>query len=413
MVEQQGDGPTYGMLAMAEFRAGNLAAAAAAVERANALTLPGSRAPGLRLEMSIHAASRDWARVASTARALQRVGEAPSLRDRMLFAQASYGLDRPQVGRRVLVSLLEEDVYPPRAAVLFASQHGEEEPEAAMRYLEKALERRPRSTMLIGAITGLDVSAGRTQQAIERLDGVIQGGQAGPGMLYLRGWTLSQAGEYERAEQDARRAFEMAPGMTRALELLLATYQAQDKLDEAVKSFEEAEKAGLLETPSRVLLARLYIAQGNKPEAEALLEKILDEQPDLPGAKNDLAYLIADRGGDLERALSLAQDAQQALGEDPDTADTLSFIYHRKGLDEAALQQARYAIELSEARGEKPRPVYLYHLGLILKSLDRSEEAATAFEKALAVQGDFPDAERARKELEAARAARGSASPSS
>ena len=85
-------------------------------------------------------------------------------------------------------------------------------------------------------------------------------------------------------------------------------------------------------------------------------------------------------------------------------ADTLGFVYRRKGLAEPALQQARYAIQLAEEAGQ-PQAVFQYHLGLALRSLGRNDEAVAAFQQALSIDPNFPDAGEAKKELEAARTA--------
>jgi tetratricopeptide (TPR) repeat protein len=44
-----------------------------------------------------------------------------------------------------------------------------------------------------------------------------------------------------------------------------------------------------------------------------------------------------------------------------------------------------------------------YHLGLTLHAMDRNQEAVAAFEKALALDSDFPEAVDARRQLEEAR----------
>jgi tetratricopeptide (TPR) repeat protein len=121
------------------------------------------------------------------------------------------------------------------------------------------------------------------------------------------------------------------------------------------------------------------------------------------GAKIDLAYLLAESNRDLDRALRLAEEAQQSMRTDPDAAHTVGYVYFRKGLHEAALQQFLRALELNEARPGGHEPTLRYHLGLTLDALHRNGEAVDAFEKALAIDSDFPDAADARRRLEAAR----------
>jgi tetratricopeptide (TPR) repeat protein len=199
------------------------------------------------------------------------------------------------------------------------------------------------------------------------------------------------------------RVFEAAPNLPGALELLIQIYAVQNKLEQAMKSFEEADRAGALSPSARLLLGRLYLNAGDAAKARATFERVLSERSDLGGAKNDLAYLLAQDGVELDRALGLAQEAQQAMPNDPWVADTLGYVYLKKGLSEPALQQARYSIQLAEESGQ-PQPVFHYHLGLVLRALGRDPEAAEAFERALSMDPNFSDAGAARKELEAARA---------
>src|SRR5690606_8279206 len=98
----------------------------------------------------------------------------------------------------------------------------------------------------------------------------------------------------------------------------------------------------------------------------------------------------------------LAQEAQRAEPENPDFVDTLGFVYLRRGLYEPAVQQLEYAVDLAD-RAQLARPEFHYHLGLALRALGRQGDAAAAFERALALDAEFPHAEEARRELEAAR----------
>ena len=106
--------------------------------------------------------------------------------------------------------------------------------------------------------------------------------------------------------------------------------------------------------------------------------------------------------------------SRTALPDSPAVADTLGFAYLRKGAPQAALPHLEAAVELAEARGQAA-PAILYHLALALEALGRGEEAATALEDSLAIEGgDFPGfpREEARRKLDALRSAEGAAGDS-
>ena len=196
------------------------------------------------------------------------------------------------------------------------------------------------------------------------------------------------------------RAFEAAPTLPGAVELLFEIYRRQGRLAEARRSFEEAESAGVLHAGARLLLARLYLSQGELAKAQQAFEKVVAEQPELASARNDLAFVLAERGEQLDRAVELARGAPPALGNNPAAIDTLGYVHYRAGRLEAALAELQRAVALAESRPARRAPIYTYHLGLVLQALDRKGEAANAFQRALASGEDFPEAEDARRRLE-------------
>ncbi len=398
------------LLALSEFHLGNLPAALVAINNYMALG-KGPTAESMLLKARIHYASRDYpVAIQSYTQVLQAGFDVP-LRDQVFVASAMYQAGQPQAGRQLLEQILAQQDPPIIASIEFMAREGVKSPEAARKHIEAALQRAPNHPGLLNAITRIDLEAGRNKEALARLDAVIESGQAPPAALLARARILAGQKKFEAAESDVNRVVEAAPNAPGALDLLIQIYGAQDKLGKALASFEEADRAGALSGGSRVLMARLYLAEGDRVKARAAFEKALSERADLPSAKNDLAFLLAADGVELDRALSLAQEAQQAMAEDPNVADTLGFIYFKKGLFEPAAQQAKYAVQLAEQVNQQ-QPVIHYHLGLALRALGQNAEAAEAFERALALDQNFPEAASARSELEAAKAS-ASSTPSS
>ncbi|HTF35300.1 MAG TPA: tetratricopeptide repeat protein [Myxococcota bacterium] len=390
------------LLAVTEFHLHNYPAALAAVDRSLALA-PEPSTEVMLLKARIHSASRDWPLTIQTYMQLVRNDAAIPPRDLALLAAALYETNQPAAAKQVLDGVLASPEPPFNAVIEFAAREGDKSPNEARKHLEAALARAPTQPDLLLAITQIDVRAGRTNEALARLNAVIESGKAPPAALLARARLLAGQKQFDAAEKDVSRVLESSPDTPGAPELLVQIYAAQNKLDEAVKNLEEADKAGALAPSARLLLGRLYVSRGDDAKARAMFERVLSERSDLAGAKNDLAFLLAKDGVELDRALRLATEAQQALANDPNVADTLSFVYLKKGLNEPALQQANYAIQLAEEARE-PQAIFQYHLGLVLRALGRNPEAAQAFERALAIDDKFAEAGAARQELEAARA---------
>jgi tetratricopeptide (TPR) repeat protein len=240
----------------------------------------------------------------------------------------------------------------------------------------------------------LELAAGRSERALAQLNSAVDANHATPQVLLERARVLAARGDVAGAQRDALRAFEAQPSLSGASALVAALYRAQGQEKEAIASFEEALAAGALRPSGRFLLAQLHIVAGDAARARQLLEGLVAERSDLPIAKNDLAYLLAAQNEDLDRALRLAEEASQGLGDLPAVADTLGFVYLQKSLNEPALQQFQRAVVLAQSRDED-QSIYHYHLGLALRALGRTDAAAKAFEKALALDGDFKDARQA------------------
>ena len=76
-------------------------------------------------------------------------------------------------------------------------------------------------------------------------------------------------------------------------------------------------------------------------------------------AMNNFAFLLADTGGDLDRALAMAQRARQMQPNAIEVADTLGWVYLKKGMLNQATEIFRDLLEKDPARS-----AYHYHLAV-------------------------------------------------
>ncbi len=397
-------------MASAQFMAGDHQAALAAIEQALEAT-PTPRPLDLRLAGEIHLRLENWPAVLQTHRRLVATRTTLVTRDELRRITALYRLGRRQAARRLLAPMFERKVAPVQTALLYTAHEGGSEPERALERLEAALEARPGHPRVLRAIAQIELRLGRTDQALERLDRLAESGRMSPPLRVIRARLLAERGELEEAEREALAAFQAAPDYSEAMQVLVGLYRKQQKLAAAIASFEQADEVGALSAPGRVLLARLYLSEGREAVALEQLEAAVAENRALSGAKNDLAFLLAKRGGDLERALELAREASQAQPNDPSVADTLGYVYLKRGLGDAAVSQLRHAASLADDRSAD-HPGIHYHLGLALREVGRHDEAVDAFEAALALDPAFAEAEALRAALEASRAAARASEPS-
>jgi len=126
-------------------------------------------------------------------------------------------------------------------------------------------------------------------------------------------------------------------------------------------------------------LAQELNAAGLVDEAIAALTPVTQgDGPYRLAAMNDLAYLLAGRGGDeLERGVELARSVLQAMPTSPPVLDTAGWIEHLRGRDKAALALMTRAI--ASLSGE---PEAHYHIGAVYHALGQDRWARYHLEQA-------------------------------
>ncbi len=120
----------------------------------------------------------------------------------------------------------------------------------------------------------------------------------------------------------------------------------------------------------------------------------MQRDPDFAPALNNLAWLYAEKGGNIDMALGLAQRAKSRVPDNPSITDTLAWIEYRKGLYDSATRSFE-----SLVRSNPKVAVYRYHLGMALIKSGRVAEGRASLRQALDMQLASPNAEEARKAL--------------
>jgi len=389
------------LLALAHHEQGNLAAAKRTTERA--LTLgPPSEIPLQQLSARIAVDQQDWERALSTFETLQELGFRLPAQERANYAKALYRHDRAPQGRALLEPMLKKRPPPAGAALVFAEFEGADQPVRAYELLTRVHRWKPGNVDVLEELTRIDLERGQPQLAIERISQLVEDRRAKPRALQLRAEILAQQRSFKAAEADVLRALEADPSLPGSIELLQSLYRTQGKISEARRAFEQADQAGVLHVGARHLLARLYLEERATQRALDTLELVVAEAPERWSARADLAYVLAQRGEDLDRALGLASAAVTDSFADPRALDAVGWVELHSGRANVALRHFDGGIRATGRAWEPVVPTLQYHRGLALRALGREDDAAKAFEEALR-HGNFPEAEDARQQLEAAR----------
>jgi tetratricopeptide (TPR) repeat protein len=201
---------------------------------------------------------------------------------------------------------------------------------------------------------------------------------------------LRQIGQLEDAVQVARNVNKKEPNNP-AYEVLLADLLSKtDRDDEAIKLLEEMLKRHAddekVVTFVRQSLSGIYVNRGEFAKGEAQLEMLLAHNPDDPLPNNDLGYLYAEQGKNLEKAELMIR---KALQEEPDTSaylDSLGWVLFKRGKIREALDPLKKAVEQmkleAEQRGSGYDTTVLEHLGDVYFQLQQLSQAGEAWRQA-------------------------------
>ena len=334
------------------------------------------------------------------ARAAQMAEEAARREPRSLEAQlvlvrsvnASGELDRAAaVTRRML------DLFPLSGAVhaeagLLAIRKGDHA--GARAAFGQALSLDAGLLEPLTGLAALDVNEGHRDQARSRVEARLRQAPRDSAVLVLAGTIFASTGDQARAEEFLRRAIDADASNLDAYALLGQLYVFQHRLDQALKEFDTLAARQPGTTAVQTVAGMIVLAQGKEDEARRRFEAIVEMDPQAAFASNNLAYMYASRGEQLDRALQLARAAKAARPEHPDINDTLALVYIKKQLGSLAIPLLRLAME------KRPKdPLFHYHMGLACAQTGDIGAARQALEQALKLQPGFKEAGEALKGL--------------
>ncbi len=378
------DGIAQALLARVRLRQGNLPQARSAIERSMELGMD-SHAIARRVESQILVALGDCKGALRSIRELSHLVVNLEPLDRYRRIYCFYETGRVIAARRSLVQLLDKGNAPPEAVVLFVEREGKpSNREQVEKYVLAAYKRFPASVDLLEIIVKSDLHRGEAELALTRVVHALQQRPKSPELHILNAQLLLANGKPEDARKAALAIFKARPNREGVAETLVYVYQKTDTLEEAIAALQDTADGGELESDGLLLLARLYASQDRFTESIQAFEQTITTGGDSAQIKNDLAFLLARENRDLDRALDLAKAARSESAKNPTIADTLGFVYMKKGLLDAAIQQFEYAIQMAEAEGS-PVALYYEHLGQALREDGRSTEAEEALETAKAL----------------------------
>lgn len=264
----------------------------------------------------------------------------------------------------------------------------------AARYLEKAMQAAPGSTDPVIELARIYVSENKRDQAVGLVRSRLEASPENARLYLLLGTLLPAGKGRSEAEAALLRGIEIDPALSPCRLELAKIYSAAGRRDEALAVLEQ----GIANDPRNVGLlmasGTLHQQKGEAEAARAAYEKSVELEPENALALNNLAYILAVRFSDYEKALRLARRAKELDPDNPRVADTLGWVLYLNGNAEWSLGYLR------ESASKIPdNPEVQYHLGMALQKLGNPKPAREALKRALQLDPDFPAADEIRQTL--------------
>lgn len=249
--------------------------------------------------------------------------------------------------------------------------------EEAARWFRRLEATQPGDRRAVLGLAEVELAQGRAEKAFELIQARVDREPEDLEWRRALASLAARARAFERAAREFDFILSREPNDGLTHRRLAQVLMEQRRYADAQPHLQRATELRPEDATAHLLLAMALEAQGDWAGAANYYQRTIDLAPDNVIALNNLAFILAETGADLDRALSLVERARSRAPHHPDVADTLAWVYVKRNLNDSAI-----AI-LDQLVAKRPdKASWRYHL------------AVAWYQKG--------DAVRARRELEAA-----------
>lgn len=237
---------------------------------------------------------------------------------RILLAQQRYGAASVIANRAVAVNAGQAEPHIILGQIAAAQgEYGD-----CLVQFERALERQPDSREALDGLVRVYRKGSVTRPMLRRMEQVAAAHPRSAVLMELAGLLYAERGWYSDALRSLQQAAAINPGSATAA---IALARLLEEHGETEASAEWAKKAG---GQASALLSGYAAQQKNENEnAVAHYETALRGGESTGVAANNLAWLYAQQGRNLDRALVLAEQARSLAPGNPAVLDTLGVVH--------------------------------------------------------------------------------------
>lgn len=178
-----------------------------------------------------------------------------------------------------------------------------------------------------------------------------------------------RTGRFDYAEKQLRELSAKEPKNIDHMLKLAEALRRTQRVDEALTILQNARKVDPAHSAVNLQLAMTFDQVGRQDQSLPLYQDVIKKEPNNVIALNNVAYILAEDGKDLDQALTLVQRAKQQAPANDDITDTLGLIYVKKNLTDNAI-----SLYLDLVKRQPNNPLYHFHLGMA--QLQKGQRAA-------------------------------------
>ncbi len=225
----------------------------------------------------------------------------------------------------------------------------EHRPAEALLQFEYAVLLDPHSVSAMDGLTAVYRTGRITRAMLRKMETVAASAPPSSTLMEIAGRLYAEHGWYADATRCLQSSLRMDPQRKSAAAVLAQTFAAEGNLRAAAES---ATRSG---GDSGALLAGVQAEERNDVQgAIDNYERALQEGDHTGVAANNLAWLYAQRGTNLERALALAEAARSAAPENPAVLDTVGVVRLRLRRFSDAIAVLESARQIAGSRKSDP-----------------------------------------------------------
>lgn len=234
---------------------------------------------------------------------------------------------------------------------------------------------------------------GDEEGALVILDDYLKRFPDDPRGYYYKGRVLGKLARYDEAEKLFKNLIATFPDHAKGYEALGLLYRAQGRFDDAVKVYKRYIKRRPEDEEMRSRLAETYVLKEEYGDAISEYEDLLKFEPEGGQLRMKLAATHlkqAESTGDEEEYKKALRELQLIRAENPENREATFYvatIFERLGLVDEAVEMWQALVTPDDPAS---RDIYLKIAELYERS-DRTEQALTYTEKALAVTPEDPE----------------------